>query len=308
MQIHETPKPFVCTFPGCEERFTKHSLLRRHEAAHVGKLPFVCDHDGCDKSFPSSHKLKLHLLTHQENRYQCGLDDGKCTFTCAKWSDLQAHIKQVHPVKCKICSKTFTTREGLKNHISKIHNPATKSVSTRLLAKTELAEFITPDTPASVLSELLPPGAVCFPCTWNGCNKILSSKKILDVHIKTTHLKHKPFACDVCDSRFGHKHLLVRHKRIHDREQQESGEPEEPSNEVNIRELTGLEYEERQIPCSVDGCLYRFTRVYDLERHLKKIHPEIVQEDDEDEVMEEVEEVDEEENQDVEGEGEEEEM
>jgi general transcription factor IIIA len=41
-----------------------------------------------------------------------------------------------------------------------------------------------------------------------------------------------------------------------------------------IDEIAGTGYEEtgRDIPCSVDGCEWRFTREYDLNRHVRSMH------------------------------------
>jgi uncharacterized Zn-finger protein len=55
-------------------------------------------------------------------------------------------------------------------------------------------------------------------CTWPGCHRTFLFAKNRDVHVKSAHVKEKPYRCDVagCGAEFAHKHLLSRHKRLHE--------------------------------------------------------------------------------------------
>ena len=85
----------------------------------------------------------------------------------------------------------------------------------------------------------------------------------------------KPFICeyDGCGQSFGFKKVLQRHQFTHT-------QPAPPRvrkvvKEAGIiNELAGTGYEDtgRDIDCTVEGCEWRFTRDYDLKRHLASFH------------------------------------
>jgi len=74
--------------------------------------------------------------------------------------------------------------------------------------------------------------------------------------------------------RFAHKHMLIRHNRVH--EKKPNQENKKKKKEVSILEkLTGYDYDqERKIKCYMEGCTKRFKRQYDFERHLMAEHIE----------------------------------
>ena len=47
------------------------------------------------------------------------------------------------------------------------------------------------------------------------CSKDLSSKKYLEIHIKSVHQGIKDYICTICDQRFGTPCTLRDHKTIH---------------------------------------------------------------------------------------------
>jgi general transcription factor IIIA len=89
------------------------------------------------------------------------------------------------------------------------------------------------------------------------------------------HEKVKPFVCEFegCGLAFGFKKVLQRHYLTHTH-------PAPPRvrkvvKDVGlINELAGTGYEDtgRDIDCIVEGCEWRFTREYDLKRHLASFH------------------------------------
>ncbi len=134
-------------------------------------------------------------------------------------------------------------------------------------------------------------------------------KRALSVHHSTAHLGLRPFACPVtdCGARYGHKHLLQRHTAA--RHAVELAHPRplpahapEPSTAEllsGMYQLTPAMLAKRplQCPCdsvaveagsegeSIEGeagkgaagaetprCRYRFGRLYDLQRHAKRLH------------------------------------
>lgn len=86
MRSHTGEKPYSCTFPGCERKFSRSSDLRLHgmlfvfdnfrecmlwyadrvsERIHKGDKPFICDCEGCKKRFVRYADLKKHKRTHE---------------------------------------------------------------------------------------------------------------------------------------------------------------------------------------------------------------------------------------------------
>ncbi|KAJ3327714.1 hypothetical protein HDU76_011259 [Blyttiomyces sp. JEL0837] len=243
-RTHETPKPHVCDRGGCTETFAKAFQLRRHICEHDGKLPYPCEHQNCDKSFPTPSKLKAHAQTHAEiSRYACG--HGGCLQTFTKWSALQSHIRQEHKNECPSCEKTFARKDVLKAHM-KTHDQDRE----------------------------------IFPCTWPDCPKSFSSPQNRTVHVKAVHEQIKPYTCDFdgCGAEYAHKHLLSRHKRLHDplykAEPKKKRKDALPEPSI-LDQLTGhdtVELTGRTITCWVDGCDRRFRRDDHLTRHLETVH------------------------------------
>ncbi|KAJ3090309.1 Strongly-conserved Zn-finger binding protein (TFIIIA) [Quaeritorhiza haematococci] len=272
LKSHLTPKPYKCTVPYCTSAFAKHSQLRKHmledHPSNDSVLipnPYLCDHPGCGKGFKTKQKLKQHLMVHSETpRYQCGHDS--CNLAFPKWTALRKHIKEAHPPTCVHCGKTFTRREGLRNHYKTSgHNllVAMENANASRTASTE-SESEAGATSASEthgangifgsardtrdqddvdtvtdVHDLNPSPAAgspngptspqftrrTFPCTEPGCTKSFMSAKSRTVHIRSVHEGLRPHVCTTegCGARFAHKHLLVRHRRLHQRQEEASG-------------------------------------------------------------------------------------
>lgn len=149
-------------------------------------------------------------------------------------------------------------------------------------------------------------------CEVEGCGKAFKSNKARKTHHQTSHLQLRPFICphrdsDGCEATYGHNHLLQRH--LHKAHPGSSHAtiaappPKVPaSTEATADEmvgfLTGSTYvSERKIACPFhgragtlvsaeaqgggadEGCGFRFSRAYDLRRHLGKEHGVVVSEE-----------------------------
>lgn len=89
------------------------------------------------------------------------------------------------------------------------------------------------------------------------------------------HEKEKRFVCqfDGCGQAFGFKKVLQRHELTHT-------QPAPPRARKVVKQVgpldglvgPGFKDTERKIDCSVEGCEWRFTRNYDLKRHLASFH------------------------------------
>lgn len=103
------------------------------------------------------------------------------------------------------------------------------------------------------------------------------------MHVNTFHLGLEPHSCPICNAKFGHKHLLTRHSRIHSRipETQPSPSVQPPSStpaENIAAGITGFAYNlytestGRNLDCPIEGCFYKFQKSYDVYRHVVASH------------------------------------
>lgn len=59
-------RPYVCTIPGCDKRFTEYSSLYKHQVVHTPCKPYECSH--CGKTYKQISTLALHKRTvHNES-------------------------------------------------------------------------------------------------------------------------------------------------------------------------------------------------------------------------------------------------
>ncbi|RKP07839.1 hypothetical protein THASP1DRAFT_11062, partial [Thamnocephalis sphaerospora] len=260
---HTVPRPYKCTTEGCDQAFAKHTQLRKHMSEHTGLRPYPCEEDGCSCSFQTPSALRKHMLTHTsksrayERIYMCGRDECGQQFT--KWSLLQAHVQEMHRYRCVECGREFKKGDALRAHMR------------------------THDENAPV-----------FHCPFEGCTKHYAKENGLQTHIRIIHNNEKRFECNVCGKRFGYKHVMLAHL-IHIRceltlllhtvthrqqvlesvggVQKRKRSRSSPSDAVDM--ITGSSYAQdpkRRFACLVPGCLHRFTRFYDLDRHRKSMH------------------------------------
>lgn len=132
-----------------------------------------------------------------------------------------------------------------------------------------------------------------WPCGEDDCAKSFKSRRALAVHHQTAHLALRPYACtyEGCDHAYGHKHLLQRHVgRAHHRHEEETSsliatQPE--ADDLNLLAgslFTSIDASKTlfcpHVGSSLPGdeteaaepCQYRFSRLYDLRRHMRKVH------------------------------------
>lgn len=59
--ISSGEKPYVCTVPGCQKRFTEYSSLYKHHVVHTPCKPYNCNH--CGKTYKQISTLAMHKRT-----------------------------------------------------------------------------------------------------------------------------------------------------------------------------------------------------------------------------------------------------
>lgn len=124
-KIHTGLKEFSC--PDCPKMYTRASYLRVHRLTHTGQepqRPFICTYKGCDRRFTTKNSLGVHIAhSHTMNRpHKCD----ECFKGFATASGLKVH-RESHSTKevlCDICNKKLSNKRVLQKHM-KTHNTQT---------------------------------------------------------------------------------------------------------------------------------------------------------------------------------------
>ncbi|KAK5171852.1 uncharacterized protein LTR77_003488 [Saxophila tyrrhenica] len=316
LAIHVKNEAIRCD--DCGQVFRSIDVLQRHiKKDHLNELAFVCTRivvhttdegdelaDECGKAFASITKLKVHeRREHGGNIYFCddcrepgpAADDGVGTpmtdsdrLGFRTHAELQAHIKEVHPPTCTICSKPCRSNRDLTAHMEIAHG---NTLDQRKQA---------------------------FPCTHPGCDRSFTKRGNLAVHVQSVHSKQKPFVCGQadlsdqissekipgwngvgCGMGFTSKASLIGHVRTQHLDlpplrqkpskpkkaksvatetadsPMELDQPVETADASNapLSQLTGHAYSEnRHLACLDPHCVVRFYREYDLEQHMRAKH------------------------------------
>lgn len=301
IKAHEKKEQYKCTgFGGCEQTFRKQETLDRHiKRDHLQEKPFQCDHidavtgEPCSAAYDGSSSLAAHKAReHSGNRYWCNICTPDLAVTDPElrlsivtadsqavgfptYSELQTHLKIVHPPTCTDCGHQCATQRELRAHIDIEHGTGQEQQQQ----------------PA-------------YACDFPGCERKFTRRGNLNVHKRTVHEKEKNFVCGgfdlsatpdlahwdgrgACGRALGSKVSLLNHIRsqhLHaprkgKAKKQVKEEPTDapmsnvPPQQSALGMLTGVGYEEsRAIPCAIILCDNRFTRAHDLSVHLQVVH------------------------------------
>ncbi|KAH7078268.1 hypothetical protein FB567DRAFT_631627 [Paraphoma chrysanthemicola] len=293
--VHDSK--FYCTqYPPCNEAFRKEKSLDAHiKSQHLEVKPYPCTYVDPEtgETCASGYQAEGALQRHVYKVHVAGKDGGLFCMICADpdaghsgtMSDagdmmdtlmqpltfanqeaLAAHVKECHPPQCAECGQIFKNEANLKSHMDTVHaDPSTQpqfrcpkpdcdSVFTRkhnltvhiqAVHENQCRYFCTPEAHQNSKQEDLK--------AWNGenaCGAAFKAKSSLDQHVRTHHLG------------------LGNRKQL--RKAAKSKKKPEPSM---LSMLTGVGYERnREVPCLVSSCQFRFYMDRDLRRHLRATH------------------------------------
>ncbi|XP_041983728.1 zinc finger protein 729-like isoform X2 [Aricia agestis] len=112
-----------CMCEQCGGMFACVALLRDHMVRHGGESRHRCD--VCDKAFTYKFLLDKHRLKHGSQplpTYPCP----QCERTFSSPASRAVHVKTLHErsirFECEICSKEFTAKWNMRDHIDHVHH------------------------------------------------------------------------------------------------------------------------------------------------------------------------------------------
>ncbi|XP_041848105.1 zinc finger protein 408 isoform X2 [Melanotaenia boesemani] len=256
---HRGERPFSC--PHCDKAYGLKRDLKEHMVLHTGEKPYTCEH--CGKAFARRPSLRVHRLLHcssmiytQSPKLQCTV----CLKLLANTNSLRNHMK-LHsgekPHICQHCGKCFSQKGNLECHL-RIHSGvrpfSCSECSQTFSQKTDLRRHMFSHTGGGFLcshcgKSLRDPHSLksherlhtgerphrCFIC---GKGYTLATK--LRRHMRSAHLKEKPYGCH-CGTSFSVRQSLLRHQAQHKAEagaQKEEGGNH--SKEEAAQELVAL--------------------------------------------------------------------
>ncbi|XP_050344294.1 zinc finger protein 484-like [Nymphalis io] len=167
---HTSTKNYTC--PTCNTLFKYKNNLRKHIRMHSEVNRFICNY--CGRSFAMKGNLKLHIKRLHSSK------SGYCNICLKDVPNIEMHTWKhtgERPLKCDLCTSSFSERKALARHINFRHKYIDK-----------------------------------YKCTINGCTVKFPSQQMLDFHVLKLHGNIVPFPCDKCSRGFYRKSDLARHK------------------------------------------------------------------------------------------------
>lgn len=243
--------------PECGIGFSVKPDLQQHLKTHKRKESFVCDI--CKKSYTLLDRLKQHLLRgHQKppESHLCS-ECGKCFSSSALLKQHSSvHSKEL-PYICEPCGKSFRRLPDLKKHLLSVH----QKLRARLCHicgksfKHLKIHFKIHTKP--------------FECEL--CEKSFCSAGGLKMHLSNIHQNLRPYQCSECPRRFSQICNLKTHfSKIHQGTELHECCGEKFSTKKSYKQHLKTHIGKYIFKCDV--CKDVFTRMSNLERHVKIMH------------------------------------
>lgn len=120
-------KPYVCTVPGCQKRFTEYSSLYKHHVVHTPCKPYNCNH--CGKTYKQISTLAMHKRTahndtepiEEEQEAYFEPPAGQCTCHCVYYDKYGSCLKRESVINSCFCIVQVYLRKLLSFHVIDIY-------------------------------------------------------------------------------------------------------------------------------------------------------------------------------------------
>ncbi|KAL8901959.1 MAG: hypothetical protein Q9192_000260 [Flavoplaca navasiana] len=212
---HSNVRDYVCEWVGCKKSFATATRLKRHHAAHEGRLKHQCTVAGCGQTFRKDGTLQKHIAVEHEGRkpFSCDLQDPSGNLCGQKFDTagkLRTHEGRVHGGQrfwCAICSMDngynkhtmqqrpkadvagFSTYGALQQHIKAMHPPKCSLCGLVCSTQRELKSHVEVRHGTTSLDD-----RKTFICQEPDCGRAFTKKGNLKVHVEATH-KSKKYIC-----------------------------------------------------------------------------------------------------------------
>lgn len=204
----------------CENSFPSENVLRSHMLQHTHRASTLFKCAVCKLMFQDTTSLATHMIKdHPENEsfYTCNL----CDKTFKRKFNLDFHYLEHCKgkstlYKCNICGELFSSNNTLKNHILVSHS--TSGVAATTSGERVQCGICNKSFQKSYLRIHMSTHMSNTEYTCHFCNKHLSSKQSLYMHMNTVHANEGCYECSYCEKRFFWKSYLDRHITVHTKE------------------------------------------------------------------------------------------
>ncbi|KAK4040926.1 hypothetical protein C8A01DRAFT_35100 [Parachaetomium inaequale] len=247
-------KTIQCTYPGCPKTFNRPARLAAHLRSHTNDRPHKCPYAGCDKSYLEEKHLAQHIKgshTH-EKKYTCEEEGcGKSFVTATRLRRHAAVHEGAERFRCRGhdgCTLSFRKHQTLQRHVRVAHL-----------------------------------GLAAFVCGAEDCEAGFDTAGALRRHVEREHGEVR-FWCEECGAeegdgrKVGFRTLLM--LQAHMRKEHvncvfcevKCGSQAELERHVDMYH-SGTTVEERKtVECTWEGCDKKFTRVSNLNTHIRTAH------------------------------------
>ncbi|KAL2271754.1 hypothetical protein VTJ83DRAFT_1125 [Remersonia thermophila] len=224
-------KTIKCTWPGCPKTFNRPARLTAHLRSHTNDRPHKCPYPGCDKAYLEEKHLAQHIKgshTH-EKKYQC-LEPGcgKAFVTATRLRRHAAVHEGAERFRCRGydgCDLSFRKHQTLQRHIRVAHL-----------------------------------GLPAFSCGVDGCEAGFDTAGALRRHVDREHGEIK-FWCEECSARAGN-----------DDDDDDDDDGQDNRRRVGFRTLSMLQAHMRREHVNCAFCDVRCNGQAELERHVDMYH------------------------------------